>query len=346
VCAIASAAPPPDNKALPALVKLAGLIGANFMALQWMRRALLVAASASVLLLASCGGGSVESKFSPSRVIAFGDAMADVGQTGSRYTVNDGSVNNWTQFVANSYDRTIAPSSAGGLSYAWGNARVTAKPDAAGNSSTPTVKEQVDAFLAAGAPNADDLIIVNAGFSDVITQVRQTLEGTQTSDQMLANLDQAGIELGEQVKRLVNAGAQHVVVSGTYDLGRSPWAIELGTDALLHPASSTFNNSLLVSLVDFGKTILYVDAALYFNQQTADSANNVNNKTTAACTSVDPGPGIGTGNGQVNSRLCTPATILPNQDYNVFMFADRVYPTPRGHQLFGDYARGRIQERW
>ena len=29
---------------------------------------------------------------------------------------------------------------------------------------------------------------------------------------------------------------------------------------------------------------------------------------TIACNSVDPGPGIGTGAGQVNSNLCTPAT--------------------------------------
>jgi outer membrane lipase/esterase len=315
------------------------------MASQWMRRAWLVGAAATALLLAACGGGTVESKFSPARVIAFGDAMADMGQNGSRYTVNDGSVNNWALFVANAYDRTLAPSSQGGLDYAWGNARVAATPDAAGNSSTPTVTQQVDAFLASGSLTSNDLVIVSAGTSDVITQARMAIEGTQTSDQMLANLDQAGRALADQVKRLVSAGATHVVVAGPYDLGRSPWANQLGTDAVLHPASQEFNSALLVALVDSGANVLYVDAALYFNQQTSNSSN-VHNHTDLVCTSTDPGPGIGTGNGQVNSNLCTPSTIIPGADYNEYLFADRVYPTPRGHQLFGDYARGRISNRW
>src|SRR5205085_9210082 len=170
-----------------------------YMALHWMKRAWLVAASASALLLAACGGGTAESQLSPGCVVAFGDAMGDLGQAGSRYTVNDGSVNNWTEVVAASYDKTLTASSAGGLSFARGNARVTAKPDAAGNSSTPTVTEQISGFLASSTPAADDLIIISAGTSDVITQARLALEGSQTSDQMLANVDQAGRELGAQV---------------------------------------------------------------------------------------------------------------------------------------------------
>jgi len=61
---------------------------------------------------------------------------------------------------------------------------------------------------------------------------------------------------------------------------------------------------------------------------------------------VDPGPGIGTGTGQVNSNLCTADTLLPVADKNTYMFADRIYPTPRGQQLFGDYAVTRIHDRW
>lgn len=315
------------------------------MAFPWMRRAWLVAAGAAALLLAACGGGSVDSQLSPSRVIAFGDGMADVGQTGGRYTVNDGSVNNWTQFVANSYDRGLAPSSSGGLSYAWGNARVAAKPDAAGNSATPTVQEQIDTFLAGNAIADDDLILVSAGTADVITQARLALDGSQTTDEAIANAEQAGRDLATQIKRLVSAGGRHVVVAGTYNLGRSPWARELGSDGLLENLSTKFNSSLLISLVDQGGNVLYVDFALYFNQQTGNN-NDVANNTDAVCTSVDPGPGIGTGAGQVNSRLCTPGTIRAGQDYNNYLFADRVYPTPRGHQLFGDYARDRIKNRW
>ena len=318
------------------------------MALHWMRRAWLVAACASALL-AACGGGSVESKFTPTRVVAFGDAMADLGQDGGkRYTVNDGSVNNWTQFVANQYGRTLTASSAGGLSYAVGNARVAAHPDAADVASTLTVKEQIDTFLAGNKVTADDMAIVNAGTSDVIVQGRAALDGRQTSDQMLANLDQAARELADQVKRLVAAGATHVVLAGPYNLGRSPWARQTaGAPAVLEAASQRFNSTLLVSLVNYGSTVLYIDAALYFNNQTADSGSSFSNRTDLACTSVDTGAGIGTGLNQVNSKLCTvtPPTLV-NTDYSQYVFADRVYPTPRAHQLFGDYAHSRIQDRW
>ena len=315
------------------------------MAFPWIRRAWLAAAAASALLLAACGGGTVESKLSPTRVIGFGDAMADVGQTGSRYTVNDGSVNNWTQFVANSYDHSLTPTSQGGLSYAQGNARIVAKPDAGGDSATPTVQQQIDSFLAGHSINSDDLILVSAGTSDVIVQARAVLDGVQTEDQANANAEQAGADLGNQIKRLVGAGAKHVVVAGTYNLGRSPWAVQLGSDGMLQKLSTSFNNGLLVTLVNDGANVLYVDFALYFNQQTS-SSSSVSNNTTAVCTSVDPGAGIGTGSGQVNSKLCSTATLLPGADYNSYLFADRIYPTPRGHQLFGDYARGRIQNRW
>jgi phospholipase/lecithinase/hemolysin len=309
-----------------------------------MRRAWWAGAAATALLLAGCGGGTVSSQLSPARVIAFGDGMADTGQNGSLYTVNDGSVNNWARYVAIQYGLDLGPSSKGGLDYAWGNARVTETPDAAGITATPTVAQQIDTFLASNTIASDDLIIVSAGTSDVITQARMVLDGTQTSDEMMANLDTAGRALGAQVIRLVNAGAKHVVVTGTYDLGRSPWANQIGSDAVLHPASQQFNNGLLLALVDQGANVLYVDFALYFNQQTA-TGSNVSNFTDLVCTSTDPGPGIGTGNGQVNSNLCTSSTV-GGQDYSQFLFADRVYPTPRGHQLFGDYARGRILQRW
>jgi len=314
------------------------------MAFPWIRRAWL-AAAASALLLVACGGGTVDSQLSPTRVIGFGDAMADVGQTGSRYTVNDGSVNNWTQFVANAYDRQLTPTSQGGLSYAQGNARIVDKPDAAGDSSTPTIQQQIDTFLAGNTVTSDDMILVSAGTSDVIVQARGALDGTQTADQASANAEQAGRELGKQIQRLVAAGAKHVVVAGTYNLGRSPWAVQLGSDGMLQTLSTSFNNGLLVTLVNDGANVLYVDFALYFNQQTSNGSN-VSNYTNAVCTSVDPGPGIGTGNGQVNSKLCTPATVLPGVNYGDYLFADRIYPTPRGHTLFGDYARGRIQNRW
>ncbi len=317
------------------------------MAIQWLRGTWLLAA-ASALVLSSCGGGTIVSSFSPSRVVTFGDAMGDVGQTGARFTVNDGSDNNWTQFVATSFGLpTLLPISQGGNSYAIGNARVSTKPDAAGDSTTPTVAEQIDAFMAAGGPSGNDLIILSAGTADVIAEAQAVINGAQSLDQAVANTEQAGIALAAQVRRLVNAGATHVVVGGSYDMSRSPWATQVSQTDLLGQTSSRFNDKLLVSMVDLGATVLYIDVALEENLQTGNPASvGLTNVTVPACNSIDPGPGIGTGAGQVNSRLCTPSTIAAGVDYTTSLFADRVYLTPRGHQLLGDFAQSRIHDRW
>lgn len=318
------------------------------MATQWLRRGWLLAA-ASALLLSACGGGAddIVSKLNPQRIVVFGDAMADLGQNNAgRYTVNDGSNNNWTTFVASQYGLSLAPSSAGGTSYAIGNARVAAKPDAAGNAATPTVTEQIDTFLGRGRPLDTDLFIVSAGTSDVIVQAQAAISGTQTRDQMLAAVGQAGRDLAAQVRRLVSAGARNVVVAGPYNLGRSPWAIRVQQQSLLEAASSRFNEQLLIAMVDLGANVLYVDAALQFNLFTGNPGSySLDNVVNPACTSVDPGQGIGTGTSRVNSRLCT-ANTVGGVNYTRYLFADEVYPTPRGHQLFGDYAQSRIRERF
>ncbi|MEJ5989532.1 SGNH/GDSL hydrolase family protein [Ramlibacter sp. PS3R-8] len=319
------------------------------MATQWLRRGWL-AACASALLLVACGGGDIVDPFSPARVVTFGDAMADLGQNGSRYTVNDGTLNVWTEAVSVQYGLTTAPSSTGGFAYATGNARVAARPDAAGSNATPTVKEQIDTFLATGTLGDDDLILISAGTSDVIAEAQKVITGAQSEDQMLDALGQAGRALGAQVKRLVDAGALHVVVAGPYNLGRSPWAFQVNQGSLLESASSRFNQQFLIYIKDLGENVLYVDAALYFNQVTGNPAAydlNELSPTAVVCTSVDPGPGIGTGSGEVNSNLCTPNTLAAGrEDYTRYVFADRVYPTPRGHQLFGDYVYDRIKERF
>lgn len=318
------------------------------MPFQRLRRALLAAACALTALLAACGGGGdVESELVPARVVAFGDAFSDLGQRGSRYTINDGSVNNWSQQLAARYARPLAITGSGGFSYATGNARITAKPDAAGNAATPTVTEQISAFLSAQSIGASDLVLVNGGYSDIVAEVAALNAGRQTSAQALANVRQAARDLGAQVRRLVQAGGKQVVVVGTYNLGKSPWAVITAQVPLLTELSGRFNDELLVSIVDLGSNVLYVDAALYFNLVTAaPSAYSLIDVNSIACISGDPGAGIGTGAGQVNSALCAPQTLLPGIDPLTYLFADRIYLTPHAHRIFGDYAYERVRDRF
>lgn len=317
------------------------------MARNWMRRALLAFACASTALIAACGSSTTESALVPSRFVAFGDGFSDLGEGGSRYTVNDGSANVWSQYMVNLFGQNITTVSAGGQSYARGNARVTLKPDAAGRTATLTVTEQVDRFLATNTIGTNDVMIIGGGFSDIIVQMAAVRAGTQTNAQMLANVRQAGRELGAQVRRLVGAGAKYVVVTGAFNMARTPWAAAIGQGDLLLESSTRFNEELLVSIVDLGSSVLYVDAAFHYNLITSSPGSyNMTDGLGLVCTSVDAGAGIGTGNAQINSALCNTNTIVAGVDYNKYVFADRVYPTPQAHRLFGEYAYNRVRARW
>lgn len=286
-----------------------------------LRRALLLAASASALLLAACGGsGTVESQLNPSRIVVFGDNFASINP---RYTINNGSAINWTERLASRYGKTLAAAGAGGTSYAAGDARIA------------TVAQQIDTFLASSSFGSSDLVLINAGTADVLAELAEVEAGTQSSDQMLADVAQAGRNLGAQVRRLVAAGAKQVVVVGPYNLGRSPRAIETGQVSLLTNTSGKFNEDLLVSIVDLGGSVLYVDLAFYYNLVTSSpSSYSLRNATAGACLSTNQTPN------------CTDSTLNAGVDPAVYLFADRIYPTAAGNTLFGDWAFDRIRARW
>jgi hypothetical protein len=65
-----------------------------------LRRILLALTCASAALLAACGSGTIVDPFQPTRVLSVGDSFSDLGQDGKRYTVNDDTINIWSQQLA------------------------------------------------------------------------------------------------------------------------------------------------------------------------------------------------------------------------------------------------------
>ncbi len=308
----------------------------------WLRRAALVAACACAALLAACGSSTIESQLQPSRVVSFGDALSDVGAARFTAKLSDGNLSIVSEQVAASYGRPLTPTSAGGLGFAQGNARITAKPDAAGNSATLTVTEQIDAFLAANTLGPNDLVLINGGTSDIVAGMANTAT-------VVATAQQAGRDLATQVRRLVAAGAKHVAVLNVYNLSKSPWATATGQGALLSSASRQFNDTLKLALLDLGDTVLYVDIEGYMNLVTAAPTTHLGTGGTATgfvCNSVDTGNGIGIGANEVNSALCTSATLGAGLDPAKHVFADKLYFTPAVNRLVGVFAFGQIHARW
>ena len=317
----------------------------------FLRRTILAVAVLGSVVLASCGGGTTESALVPSRFISIGDGMSDVGQKGStaRYTVNDGSVTTWVDVVVNNYAVTapLTPSSSGGLGFAQGNARIYISPDAAGNTATLTITQQADALLAAGPIGSNDVILINGGVGDIVAEMSAVLSGAQTEAQMLANLKQIGGAYGKQVRRLVEAGAKHMVVVGAFDVGRSPWATTIGQVAALSAASVAFNTAFVVSIVDLGNQVLYVDMASFVNAYALfPTSYGFTDGSSAVCTSVDPGPGIGIGPNNVNASLCNATTVIDVATYNSYVFADALHFTPALQRAFGSNVYLRLAARW
>ena len=119
---------------------------------QWMRRTVLAGACASVALLAACGSSTIDSAISPTRLVAFGDAMSDTGQKGTAYTVNvtDGTLRNWTEQFGAQWGLSAKPASQGGYNFAQGNARIHLKPDAAGDAASRKASSAEILALASG----------------------------------------------------------------------------------------------------------------------------------------------------------------------------------------------------
>jgi outer membrane lipase/esterase len=301
------------------------------------RLVVLALATTALALLAACGGSStIEQPFQPQRVVAMGDGLADVGQVaGVRYTVNDGTVNTWVQQVAASYGLGLTAQSAGGQDWARGNARVAAKPDAVGNTATLTIAEQIDAFLASGGVQANDLILLDSGISDMVFQAQELSAGRITEAQLIDNLNTAAIAMADQARRLVNAGAKNVMVAGVYDLGSSPFAKKLGLSTVLSNATVKYNEALLVKLYNYnlGGKVLYAEVARrYANIVSTPATYGLSNVVDAACAG--------------SAATCTPTTLAAGADYAKYLFADDRYPTPAVQRTVGDYAASLLKSTW
>ncbi len=285
-----------------------------------LRLAAALAIGASTLL-AGCGSGSTFEPLVASRVISFGDGLSDVGQTGSKFTVNDGSVNIWVERVATSYNNTITASVTGGLGFAYGGARV--------NTGANSIADQITSFLAANSIGASDLIIIDAGVSELAA-----LALANASDSALSvAADAAGKTLAVQVRRLTAAGGKHVVIANALDLGKTPFATAQTRTAALTAATRAFNDGLKIALADVSSGVLLIDHEAYVNAlyNSPGTFGTNGNVTTAAC--------IG---------LVTACTGTANvvSDYSAYLFADDRHLAPTAHRLLGDSAYSKIKARW
>jgi phospholipase/lecithinase/hemolysin len=333
--------PKGSRRASGAVVKLRGhqRLWRVSMSVSWFHRiALALACASSAALLTACGSGSVVSDLNPTRFITAGEGFADVGQKGYRFTINDGTPN-WVQQLAANYGQTLTAASTGGWGYAQGFARVNSD-DATSGTNAPSVKAQIDTLLArlgsAGFDKQGDVMMINGGMADIVEAVKATGISAATTQTVKA----AGTALGEQVRRLVNAGATHVVVTGVYNLGNTPWGEGLNQVSAINDLSTTFNDALKVDIVDLGNNVLFFDSALFFNLIYNNDNNDysLDNSRNPVCITPD-------------ATTCTLSTLVAGADSTRWLFADNLHFTPTIQRMFvsESYAENvyyKFEQRW
>lgn len=309
----------------------------------------LLAASLALLTLClgACSSSTTYDPFTPSRVVVFGDAFSDL-TSGSQYTVNnDGSINNWAAQIAASYGVPY-------VSYAKGNARIS-NGTGAGGVAVTSITAQVANF----AFQAQDLVVINGGFSDLIYEAANSNSTT--------NATAYGTAMGNLIRSMVNAGAKHILVSNVYDLAKTPaasivtnLAIRSSTNSSRGALTAAYNDALKgnlgsTSLSYIGDNVRLVDLEAYYNLVNySPTTYSFVDASTVACTLRDAGNnGIGLGTNQVNSKNCIAsnatggaATTYSTKTYDNYVFADAVYPTPAFHRAWGATVYSQAIARW
>lgn len=311
---------------------------------------------AAMLLLASCGGGGEQdNSFTPTRIIAFGDESSVIDDfqgdaNGRKYSIN-GTVSStdptlacksnpiWIQTIASNYGNLVFP-------------QCNPQPTAVDSPSSriraqfgamaADLSAQIDAQQAESGFRNGDLATVLVGVNDVLAQYAQyPAVGEPT---LTANVQAAGVEVGNQVNRLANAGAK-VIVTTIPDVGYSPYALaekaaHIDTDRqqLIIRLVAAFNAALRSTLINDGHRIgLVTMDQLVESIVSFPGLDGISNTTDAACdlnqSQLTP-----------QSILdCTDLTLVPNATAESYLWADDRHLSYGGQLTLGNSALQRAK---
>jgi len=312
------------------------------------RRALAGGALIASLGLVSCGGGQQVQAFSPNRVIAFGDESSVIDDSsstanGRKYSVNAtvsatdptlvcSAFPLWIQATASAYNLVFPQCNNAATPVASPASRIRATP----NAKVADLAAQIDAQAAESAYTTRDLAMVLIGQNDVLAAYVQFPSVPET--QLIANLENAGKALGEQVNRLAATGAK-VLIATIADVGLTPFAADqkknnTDTDraALLSRLTARFNASMRATIINDGRMI----GLILFDEYTQTvyrivNAGGFTNVLDAVC---DPA--------KAPTILdCTSLTLVANGNATTYLWGDATHLSAGGQLALGTLARQR-----
>ena len=295
-----------------------------------------------------------------SSVYVFGDSLSDAGYyrpflaslglpaplvaTLGRFSTNPGPV--WSELVAQYYGVTPAPSNAGGTIYAQGGARVVLTPGITppGSAERP-VSAQITEYLTShsGAADPNALFAVWALGNDGFVNQDLLAAGRITAAQFQTNILTAASAEVQQVGRLFQAGARHVVVFGAFDPAFTPSvaSLDAATRGGLTQLTVGVNTTLFSGLAATGLRAIPVDLFTLFNEIRANpSAYGFTNTTSFACGPLPPITTAAT----VSSEFCYSGNLVaPNADRTYFFADSSGHLTTGTHALVAQFVEALIE---
>jgi outer membrane lipase/esterase len=191
-------------------------------------------------------------------MVVFGASLDDVGNTCNlnpaacppppyfQGRVSNGPI--WVELVAQQLGASLTPSRTGGTNYAYSGARTG--PIAGTTQGVPNMIAQVDAYLAAPATfdRSRALFVLNG--ATVGNDITDAVIQLNTNPAAAAIPSNAVTNLATMVGKLYDAGARHILIANSTDVGRTPQVRSLGAQAtqLASTFSSLFNGGLNIQL--------------------------------------------------------------------------------------------------
>jgi len=307
------------------------------------------------------------------QVIVFGDSLSDVGTYrvglvaqvgGGKFTTNPGPV--WPETVGLVLGARVTPfrqgffgtsQVLGGTGYAMGGARVSqqpgigCEPDEGGACTaalTIPVTKQIDDYLTAngGRFTRKQLVLILAGANDIFYQLgafeSKVLAGVpaaQAQDEALLALQQAALELGAQVKRIVDKGATRVAVLNVPQIADTPFGKSraIAPVRLLLAAMVTLFNDTLAAQVE-GTAAALLDLQSEVARVLANPGAFLVREINVPACDLAKIAALTNGFEQGGSSLfCSRSTFVQDGAAATYMFADGVHPTTLGHLIFARF---------
>lgn len=268
--------------------------------------------TAAIALVAACGDGSTEPAAPKlfETVVVFGASLDDTGNAcnaaptscppfpyaNARYS--NGPL--WVEQMADSLNARVVPALGGGSNYAFAGARTGTTTGT--SQSAPNMIAQVDTYIQNGSKTNRELALYVVNAATVGNDITDALGLAATNPQAPAAVIAGAVtNVGTIVTKLYAAGARHILLLNSTDIGRTPQVTRLGPVAIATATalSQQFNTALAAQLpalrtASAGLTIYPVDLGALTAQIAANPSQFGFTNVTQSCVVVSPPSVCGT----------------------------------------------------